>query len=414
LKNGIIAPPRLRPRASSRPPGHPLPRREAFLAARADAGERRSELAQALEVVHRAEIVDVPDDRARAGGKTERRFLSLEFFPVIGYTVIIGGHALLAIPSAGHSGSAEMISVRALERVGRWRAGLERQRNASQWLAGSTTCAPFRTNPAAQESKRTRWSEPTRQRDAPRRSKRTNRNERNPADRTNPAGPMDAWSERNLAAQDPMNPAERTNPARRRTQRSDEPQQANAPGAANEPSATNEPKERRKPSEPSGAKEPDGAGIRTNPAALQSRRTQRTKRTHRTGGSVERVNPRGEIQAKPAGKEWGGCWQPPRGEEAKAYRCATAAVVRLTSRGDHRARRSPPSPSGRDRAAARTRCAGAVSCRPENSQHEVAPRCRDPFRYPRRRNLLRCRSTARTRRGADAGGSGRPPSRACR
>jgi hypothetical protein len=52
-----------------------------------------------------------------------RRFLSLEFFPMIGYTVIPGGHAQLAVPSAGNSGSAEMISGRALQRVGRWRAG---------------------------------------------------------------------------------------------------------------------------------------------------------------------------------------------------------------------------------------------------------------------------------------------------
>jgi hypothetical protein len=46
-----------------------LPRGEAFLPAGADAGERRGEVGEAREVVHRAEVVDVLDDRARAGGK---------------------------------------------------------------------------------------------------------------------------------------------------------------------------------------------------------------------------------------------------------------------------------------------------------------------------------------------------------
>jgi hypothetical protein len=49
--------------------GHALPRREAFLAAGADAGQRRGEVGEAVEVVDRAEVVDVADDRARAGGQ---------------------------------------------------------------------------------------------------------------------------------------------------------------------------------------------------------------------------------------------------------------------------------------------------------------------------------------------------------
>ncbi len=47
--------------------GHALPGREALLAAGADPGEGRGELGQALEIVHRAEVVDVLDDRAGAG-----------------------------------------------------------------------------------------------------------------------------------------------------------------------------------------------------------------------------------------------------------------------------------------------------------------------------------------------------------
>jgi hypothetical protein len=110
--------------------------------------------------VHGAEIVDVLDDRVRAGGNLRRNILSLAFFPMIGYTVLNGQRSPWPSPqwevqtwlanallSASVNGAPDR----------------ERRSTPIRWRFDDMRAS--RTNPAAQEFKRTQRSEWTRQRE---------------------------------------------------------------------------------------------------------------------------------------------------------------------------------------------------------------------------------------------------------
>jgi hypothetical protein len=176
--------------------------------------------ARPLELVHRAEVVGVRDESSASQRQPERHFLSLEFFPMIGYTVIRRPR------SVGRSFGRPQRKCRDDQRTcASARRSMARPAgNVGQrpFVGGSTTCA---------------------------RSERTQQLKiANESSGANGPGSANA-------------PPERTNAAGARIR------------------GANESRERRKPNEPSEAKEPDGARIRTNLAARESKRTQRIKQT---------------------------------------------------------------------------------------------------------------------------------------
>ena len=113
---------------------------------------------------------------------------------MIGYTVPNGQGSPLAVRSRGHTGSTDMISGRALERVGRWRASPNGGATPSPTVDRFDDLRSFRTNPAAPESKPTQ------------RSRRTQWNQTNPAERANAVGPKSARSERTRVGWTQTNP----------------------------------------------------------------------------------------------------------------------------------------------------------------------------------------------------------------
>jgi hypothetical protein len=168
-----------------------------------------------------------------------------------------------------------MISGRALQRVGRWRAG-PRNGGGRQLIGGSTTCARSEQTQQSRESKRTQPSERTRQ------------------------------SERSQGAAQ----TKRTQPSERPQWR-EESERPRPPGNRDDPSGSNE---------PSGT---DGATERTNAQAAGSKRTRRSRtrefkpscQTNPTLWKSERTQ-RMEIQ-RPSGR---GSPNEPSGVEAKRFR----------------------------------------------------------------------------------------------
>jgi len=162
---------------------------------------------------------------------------------------------------------------------------------------------------------------------------------------------------------------------------------------------------------------------RKNPLALESARTRRPENPDEpsgpnepsgTSGSMDRVNKRGEVQGKPAEQGVGRllATAPRRGGEGVSLRDGRGGPPVAPGRSPGSPLAAKPGRPGR--AAARTRCAGLSRAGRRTVSARLRPRVATPSDVPGARSVLRYRSRARTRRGADAGGSDRPPSRACR